>query len=128
MVASRNLRGASMPVDAVLYTNIVTLIIFLLFRLPAIWQGVNYEKAEDEKSGNRDAAAAAMGVCGLLSLTIQYWMAPTHTLGGVNYSDEWHLALTLIGWGLAVSSVIAALVPIPAPARRETRAVHTFNQ
>ena len=39
MFASRALRGASMPVDGVLYTNVLTLLVFLLFRIPGIWQG-----------------------------------------------------------------------------------------
>ena len=43
MFASRALRGASMPVDAVLYTNVLTLLVFLLFRTPGIWQGVNFK-------------------------------------------------------------------------------------
>jgi hypothetical protein len=128
MVASRNLRGESMPVDAVLYANILTLILFLVFRIPGIWQGVNYEKAEDEKSSGKDAAAAALSLCGLLSLTIQYWMAPTHTLGGVNFADAWHVALTLIGWGLVLLGAAAALVPISASTQCELRATRTFNQ
>jgi hypothetical protein len=119
LIASRILRGGSMPVDAVLYTNVLTLVIFLLFRIPGIWQGVNYEKPAGEKSVGRDAMAAALSVCGLLALTIQYWMAPTHTIGGINYSDAWHTALTLIGWGLIAASAAIVLYPSSAPARRE---------
>jgi hypothetical protein len=37
LYASRALRGSSMPVDMVLYTNVLTLIIFLLFRIPRIF-------------------------------------------------------------------------------------------
>ncbi len=40
LLASRALRGSSMPVDGVLYTNILTLVIFLIFRIPGIWQHV----------------------------------------------------------------------------------------
>jgi hypothetical protein len=126
MVASRNLRGASMPVDAVLYTNILTLLVFLLLRIPGIWQGVNYEKAEDEKNFGRDAAAAALSVCGLLSLTMHDWMAPTHTLSGVNYADG--PLLTLIGWGLVLSGVVVAMLPFPASTRHEIRAGRIFNK
>lgn len=117
VVASRILRGSSMPVDAVLYTNVLTLVIFLLFHIPGIWQGVNYEKPDGEKGTGKDAAAAAMSVCGLLALTIQYWMAPTHTIGGINYSDVWHTVLLLIGWGLIVSSATIVLYPNLAPAK-----------
>lgn len=46
---SRLLRGKSMPVDAVVYMTVLTLIIFLLLRIPFIWQGANYV-------GNKSAA------------------------------------------------------------------------
>jgi ABC-type amino acid transport system permease subunit len=42
IIVSRSLRGKSMPVDGVVYTTVLTLIIFLLFRIPKIWQGVDY--------------------------------------------------------------------------------------
>ena len=109
-----------MPVDAVLYTNILTLIIFLLFRIPGIWQGVDYEKPAGEKKTGKQAAAIALGAVGLLTLTIQFLMAPTHTIGGINYADVWHTALTLIGLALIVSGMTTALYARSAMARRTT--------
>ena len=110
MFASRALRdGSSMPVDMVLYTNVLTLIIFLLFRIPGVWQGVNYEKPEGEQKSGKQAAAIALGACGVLSLTIQYLMAPTHTIGGVNYADVWHVSLTLLGVTLILVGIATAL-------------------
>jgi hypothetical protein len=105
LFASRALRGGSMPVDGVLYTNVMTLVIFLIFLIPGIWQGVNYEKPEGEKKTGKQAAAIALGVTGLLTLTIQFLMAPTHTIGGINYADVWHAALTLIGLALILAGV-----------------------
>jgi surface polysaccharide O-acyltransferase-like enzyme len=104
LFASRALRnGSSMPVDMILYTNVLTLVIFLIFRIPAIWQGVNYEKPASEEKTGKNAAAIALGACGLLALTIQFMMAPTHTIGGINYADVWHVALTLIGTALILA-------------------------
>ncbi|MBN2387329.1 MAG: hypothetical protein JXB85_09930 [Anaerolineales bacterium] len=114
LVASRALRGGSLPVDAVLYTNVLTLIIFLLFGIPGIWQGVNYEKPAGEDQTGGKAAAFALGACGLLALTIQFLMAPTHTIGGVNYADVWHAALTLIGLGSLLAGIGAWFLPRPA--------------
>ncbi len=108
LFASRALRGASMPVDAVLYTNVLTLIVFLLFRLPPIWQGVNYEKPAGEKESGKHAAAISLALTGLLTLTIQFLMAPTHTIGGVNWADAWHTTLTLIGTGLILGGIALA--------------------
>jgi hypothetical protein len=106
MFASRALRGASMPVDGVLYTNVHTLLVFLLLRIPHIWQGINFEKSTDKQPGNRNAAAYALVAVGLLTLTIQFMMVPTHTIGGFNYADVWHVALSFLGGCLILSGVL----------------------
>jgi hypothetical protein len=98
--ASRVLRGGSMPVDMVLYTNVLTLMVFLLFRIPGVWQGVNFEKPDGTKTTGGNAAALALAASGLLTLSIQFVMAPTHTISGINYADVWHLALSIIGGAL----------------------------
>ena len=95
---SRMLRGKSMPVDAVVYTTIFTLAIFLLFKIPGIWQGVNFAKAN--MNDNKPAGGAAAILTGLFTLTIQYTMASTHTWGGVNYADAFNTSMTVIGSGL----------------------------
>jgi hypothetical protein len=119
MAFSRNLRGgSSMPVDMVVYTTILTLVIFLLFRIPAVWQGVNFEKPEGENKNGKQAAAIALGACGLLSLSIQFLMAPTHTISGINYADVWHFALTLIGVVLILGGVAMAVYTEIAFTRR----------
>ena len=97
---SRMLRGKSMPVDAVVYTTALTLIIFLLFKIPAIWQGVDFSKAK--ASDNKKAGGAAAIVVGLFTLTVQYTMGSTHTWGGVNYADAFNTSMTVIGMGLLV--------------------------
>lgn len=96
VAASRALRGGSMPVDMVVYTTLLTLAVFLLIRLPPVWRGVDFEKPE-VTPGSGGAAAAAMAACGLLALTVQFLMAPTHTIGGVNFADIWHGVLSMLG-------------------------------
>ncbi len=108
MAASRVLRGSSMPVDMVVYTTVMTLIVFLLFRIPGVWQGVDYEKPAAEKKTGRQAAAIALGASGLLVLSIQFIMAPTHSIDGINYADVWHTALTLVGSGLVLAGIVRA--------------------
>ena len=93
---SRMLRGKSMPVDAVVYITVLTLIVFMLFRIPGIWQGVNFEKG----GSNRTARSAAAIILGALTLTIQHTMATTHTWGGVNYADAFNFGMTITGIGL----------------------------
>ena len=111
MVASQALRGASMPVDGVLYTNVLTLIIFLSFRIPAIWQGVDYEKPTNNPQVNKNTTSFALIAVGLLSITIQFLMAPTHTIAGINYADVWHATLSILGGGLIFSGMLAMFMP-----------------
>jgi len=59
-----------------------------------------------------------MAATGLLTLTIQFIMAPTHTIGGINYADVWHTALTAIGLALIASGMATALYTRSAMARR----------
>jgi hypothetical protein len=117
MFASRALRGASMPVDGVLYTNVLTLWVFLLFRIPGIWQGINFEKPADNQKVSRNAAAIALIAVGLLTLTIQFMMVPTHTISGFNYADVWHVALSILGGSLILAGVLTALSPWAALSR-----------
>jgi len=98
IAASRALRGKSMPVDAVVYTTVLTLAVFLLFRIPAVWQGVDFSKGNVKT--NKPAGGAAAILLGALTLTIQYTMASTHTWGGVNYADVFNASMTLLGLGL----------------------------
>lgn len=113
---SRMLRGKSMPVDAVVYTTVLTLIVFLLFRLPFLWNGVNFDKGSDKTSNMAGGAAAIL--LGLFTLTIQFTMGSTHTWGGVNYADAFNAAMTLIGSALVLGGIVYLVrlekVEIPA--------------
>lgn len=95
MIVSRALRGSSMPVDAVVYTTVLTLVLFLLFRIPFIWEGVNFARGDAKSSGLAGGAAAIL--LGLLTLAVPYMMASTHTWNGVNYSDAFNVMMTGIG-------------------------------
>jgi hypothetical protein len=117
MFASRALRGASMPVDGVLYTNVLTLIVFLLFRIPGIWHGINFEKPTDNQQANKNAVSIALVAVGLLTLTIQFMMVPTHTIDGINYADAWHIALSMLGAILILSGILTFLFEYSAVLR-----------
>jgi hypothetical protein len=80
------------------YTTLLTLIIFMIFKIPAIWQGVDFTKAKT--SDNKKAGGAAAMMMGLFTLTVQYTMGATHTWGGVNYADAFNTSMTVIGIGL----------------------------
>ncbi len=113
---SRMLRGSSMPVDAVVYTTALTLIVFLLFKIPAIWQGVDFAKAKAEK--NKPAGGTAAILLGIMTLTIQYTMGSTHTWGGVNYADVFNASMTGIGVGLLL---LGAAMFVPWKVLKQSR-------
>ncbi len=107
---SRMLRGKSMPVDAVVYITVLTLAVFLILRIPYLWQGVNFTRGNPKS--NLPAGGAAAIMLGLLTLTIQHTMASTHTWGSVNYADVFNTSMTgvgllllLLGAGLWISGV-----------------------
>ncbi|GJM42673.1 MAG: hypothetical protein DHS20C20_29550 [Ardenticatenaceae bacterium] len=110
MATSRALRGSSMPKDFIVYATGLTLIVFLLFRIPGIWQRINLDGHDDHVTGL--GAGAALIVGGIATLTVQLWAGPTHIINGINYADVWHIPLTIIGW-LAVllgSAVLGGFV------------------
>ncbi len=100
LATSRALRGASMPVDMVVYTTLMTLILFLALRLPRLRHRIGFERPEGRAETGEVAAQIALAACGLLTLTIPLLMAPTHTIGGINYAAVWHGSLTAIGLAL----------------------------
>jgi uncharacterized membrane protein (UPF0136 family) len=100
MATSRALRGASMPVDFIVYATALTLVVFLLFRLPGVWQRVNLTGRDDDASGL--GAGIAMIVAGITILTAHQWAGPTHIINGVNYTDVWRTQMTIIGWALTL--------------------------
>ena len=105
MLVSRSLRGSSMPVDMVTYTNILTLVVFMIFRIPGLWQQIGYGRPVQTNSAGMTGGLTAI-TCGVISLTIQYWMGATHTIGGVNYADVWHVQLQIIGWLLVLTGMV----------------------
>lgn len=95
MAVSQALRGKSMPVDAIVYTTFLTLALFLIFRIPYIWKGVNF--ARGNVQSNQPAGGAAAILLGVMTMSIQYTMAGTHTWDGVNYAGAFNITMTGLG-------------------------------
>lgn len=105
---SRYLRGGSMPVDAVVYTTILTLAVFLIFRFPKIWQGVDFTTGDSNDDAGHLAAAITLIVTGILTLTVQYWAGPTHTWSGINWADAWYPFVWIMGISLVLGGLLTA--------------------
>lgn len=95
IITSRLLRGNSMPVDPIVYVTLITLAVFLFFRIPGIWQGVDFSHGKGKD--NLTAGGAAAIILSFVTLTIQYMMGATHTLGGINYADAFNISMSLTG-------------------------------
>ena len=115
MMVSRSLRGKSMPVDGVVYTTVLTLIVFLIFRIPKIWQGVDYTSGGSGDKTGKMAAAITLLVTGFLTLTVQYWAGPTHTWDGTNWAAAFMVTSTMLGIGLCLGG--AGLLFLPEKAK-----------
>ena len=104
---SRLLRGKSMPVDAVVYTTILTLVIFLIFRIPGIWRGMNFDKGFNNGNTGGLAASITLILVGVSVLALPFMMTKTHTFvaGGINWAATWSLPLNLIGFLLIVNGL-----------------------
>ena len=104
---SRLLRGKSMPVDAVVYTTILTLVVFLIFRIPGIWRAVNFDKGFNNGNTGGLAASITLILVGVSVLALPFMMTETHTFvaGGINWAATWSLPLNLIGFLLIVDGL-----------------------
>lgn len=95
MATSRALRGSSMPKDFIVYATALTLLVFLLFRLPGIRERVKLTGGDDHTTGL--GASAALLVAGIAILTVELWAGPNHMIDGVNYAGAWSTQLTRLG-------------------------------
>jgi hypothetical protein len=104
VIASRILRGKSMPNDLRVYISLVTLLVFGLLRLPPVWNRTGMGRP----GGDSGALAAGLSLfsAGVAILTVQWWAGPAHTWGGVNFADTWHTQLAVLGWSLVAGSII----------------------
>ncbi|MGD8405445.1 MAG: hypothetical protein PVJ21_17440 [Anaerolineales bacterium] len=110
MLVSRALRGKSMPVDGVVYTTVLTLIVLLLFRIPKIWQGVDYTSGSSNDKTGKLSAAITLLVTGILTLTVQYWAGPTHTWDGTNWAAAFLVTSMMLGLGQLLGGVALLLL------------------
>ena len=127
MTTSRALRadGSSMPLDFIVYSMVFTLLLFLIFRIPGVWEKVDFEHHADDSSEAAGGMAAI--VAGFLVLSVQMWAGPTHIFDGVNLADAFHPTmmavgslLLLFGIGLLAHAILKMkekeTLPVQAPA------------
>jgi hypothetical protein len=104
--ASMTLRGKAAPANVKFYLNILTLIVFLLFKLPGIREKVNFSSP-----GGKNETNAAGGItsimAGALMLTVFHWAGPSHTFFQQNWTYVFYVPLVAVGtalilWGMVL--------------------------
>lgn len=105
---SLTLRGSTAPNSFRLYLTLLTLVIFLVLRLPGIWQKAGFEAGQNSGSGGT-AAGLAMILCGLMTLSLPVWGGPTHIVDGFNTVNLLLVPLMAVGSALTIAGVIKLL-------------------
>ncbi len=109
MYYSSFLRGSTAPTNIRFSLTTITLLVFLLLRIPPIWRKVKLFRVDgDGASSDGIVSGAAMLLSGLITLTTPLWAGPTHTINGYNLVYLLKLPL-LIGGGILVLAGIAHL-------------------
>ncbi len=110
MYYSSMLRGSVAPTNIRFNMTIVTLIVFLLLRIPGIWQKVDLTRSgKNGSSNNNIAAGAAMILSGLVTLTTPIWVGSTHMLNGYNLVHVLDVPLTIGGATLVTAGILSLL-------------------
>ena len=102
---SQAVRGSSAPVNVRFALTLFALVVFLLFRLPPLWQRLDF--AQSVRGASKGASAGtALIVCGIIILTTPLWAAPTHlSPSGENWVHVIQTPLMLSGSLLLLAGV-----------------------
>lgn len=105
--ASLALRGKAVPANMKLYINAITLVLFLLLRLPGIRKRVDFSEGADSSTQGMASGLTAI-LCGTLVLTTSFWVGGSHIYEGFHWVDV--LREPLIGSGLSLVALGAVVL------------------
>ncbi len=121
--ASLSLRGKAVPANVKLYTNVATLALFLLTKLPGIRDWIDFTKP-----GNGTDQATTGGlvafVSGCIVLSIESWVGSSHVFQGNNWVHVLQGPLTIGGTILILGGLALLLrvaldgLAVPAQGRQ----------
>jgi hypothetical protein len=101
-ISSQILRGAATPANVKFFTNFVTLIIFLVIKLPGLREKVDFTGSSGSKGTTGGLAAF---VAGLIILSTFLWASPSHTYMGENWVLVLETPLLVFGSLLTVGGL-----------------------
>ncbi len=119
MYASLSLRGKAVPANMKLYTNAVTLLLFLLIRLPGLRDRVDFSKPTSSSDRATTGGVVAI-VAGSVVITTELWVGASHVFQGSNWVRLLQAPLiaggtilTLGGFALLMWARQGVLAPAP---------------
>ncbi len=105
MYYSNMLRGSVAPTHIRFYLTIVTLILFLILRLPAIWQQIDLDGSDGAGSSGL-AASFIMLFGGIITLTTPIWAGASHMMDGYNLVLVLERPLFIGGGALLLAGIV----------------------
>ena len=93
------LRGEAAPANVKFYLNVLTLVIFLAFLIPAIWKKIDFTTPAG-KNETKAGAGLAVIITGVVTITVFSWAGPSHTFFGQNWTYAFMIPLLIVGSGL----------------------------
>jgi hypothetical protein len=118
MGVSQTVRGASAPVNVRFYVSAFTLAVFVLLRLPPLWERVDFTQSMRGGGSKAAAASTALIVCSIITLTTPVWAGPTHvSAGGHNWVDVLQVPLAVGGWGMILAGTVLLIAALGWPGK-----------
>ncbi|HOG48806.1 MAG TPA: molybdopterin-dependent oxidoreductase, partial [Anaerolineae bacterium] len=112
---------ADAPTNVRFFITLITLIVFLLLKLPGIWSKVGLDRSGYGGGGKVSAGGLTLFVGGLVSLSTPLWAGPTHMYEGYNLVYVVSVPL-FIGGALMVVTGLGLLVVTGLRVRSEETA------
>jgi hypothetical protein len=106
--ASMILRGKATPANVKFFTNLATLVFFLVMGLPGIKDKIDFSEPSDKSEMNSAGGLVAF-LAGITTLTIFAWAGPSHTFFGENWVFVFEWPLVVIGTVLIVGGFLTVL-------------------
>jgi len=113
------LRGKAVPANVKFYINALTLVVFLVYRLPGIRDRVDFSKSADGVDRSTAGGLAAI-VAACIVLSTAAWAGPSYTYQGANWVHLFQTPLNVLGAILGLVG-LGLLVRVAARVRTDVR-------
>lgn len=107
-ITSMVLRGKATPANVKFFTNVATLVYFLILQVPGIRKMLD-DSGPVDKSETNAAGGMAAFIAGTLTLTVFFWAGPSHTFFGENWTFVFETPLVVIGTFLVLGGFLVVL-------------------